>query len=143
MAQGNNNNLLIGLALLERLESQLKPDSREQLTKESLNLVLRTIEQALEKINNVELRNSTIILGNLISIGDLIKELTSDDDFVQTDVVTKDIICEKYAEALDDLYVQTGDYYTTRDFDYNLRLEPILVRVIKRCVRGGNYFGKA
>lgn len=141
MSEGNNN-VLIALALLERLEPQLKIDKREQISKSNLDLMQRTITQILTKINGVKLENEAVILGNLISVSELIEDLVNDAEFVQTDTATKEIIAAKCMEALDLLYIATGKYYTVADFEPSMRVEAMIIKVIKYCVQKGYYFGK-
>lgn len=141
MSEGNNN-VLLALALLERLEPQLKIDKREQISKSNLDLIQRTITQVLTKINSVKLDNEDAILGSLISAVDLIEDLVNDAEFVQTDTVTKEIIAAKCMEAVDLLYIAAGKYYMTHHFEYSLRVENMIIKIIKYNVRKGFYFGK-
>lgn len=136
-----NNNLLLALALIERVRPQLKEDKREQLTRENLMIMGQSLTQALIKVDEAKIDN-IYILGNLIGVTDFIENLLSNPDYIETDVETKKVIADKVLSSLDDMYLEVGKYYTEREFDYTIKLEHILNRVIDNCIRRGYYFGE-
>lgn len=136
-----NNNLLLALALIERVRLQLKEDKREQLTRENLMIMGQSLTQALIKVDEAKIDN-IYILGNLIGVTDFIENLLSNPDYIETDVETKKVIADKVLSSLDDMYLEVGKYYTEREFDYTIKLEHILNRVIDNCIRRGYYFGE-
>ena len=66
-----DNNLLLALALMERIRPQLKDDKREQLTRENLITIQRLLAQVLARIGEGKIEN-VYILGNIISASDQI-----------------------------------------------------------------------
>lgn len=136
-----NNNLLLALALIERVRPQLKEDKREQLTRENLMIMGQSLTQALIKVDEAKIDN-IYILGNLIGVTDFIENLLSNPGYIETDVETKKVIADKVLSSLDDMYLEVGKYYTEREFDYTIKLEHILNRVIDNCIRRGYYFGE-
>ena len=135
-----SNGLLIGLTLLERTEPCLKSNKRDQLSRLNLEEIKRNLSKSLEYISDAGI-NDILINGYLISVVECIDIVLSNSSFVETDSETKNIIVEKTGEALNNLYVAVGKYYTTHDFDYSVRLDAILQRVINECIARGYYFG--
>ena len=140
MAKGNNS-LLTALALVETVKPQLRFDKREQIPRASLEVINRALTQALSKINQAEI-SDTYIVGYLISVVEFIDILLEQTDYTETDTETKDIITDKVLSCLDNLYLEVGKYYTDRDFDHNIRMEPLLMRVVDNCINRGYYFGE-
>lgn len=140
MAKGNNN-LLTALALVETVKPQLRYDKREQIPRASLEVIKRALSQALSKINQAEI-SDTYIIGYLISVVEFIDVLLEQPDYMETDTETKDIITDKVMSALDNLYLEVGKYYTDKDFDHSIKLEPLLMRVVDNCIKRGYYFGE-
>lgn len=136
-----NNGLLISLALLERTEPYLKVDKREQLDRLNLDMIRVNVSKALEYIADAKL-DDIYITGPLLSAVECIEVLLENNSFIETDLETKDIITEKITTALDKMYVAVGKYYTHRNFDYNVRLYPMLKRVVDECIRNEYYFEK-
>ncbi len=132
-----DNNLLLALALMERIRPQLKDDKREQLTRENLITIQRLLAQVLARIGEGKIEN-VYILGNIISASDLIDTLLSSLDYYETDRV----IADKILSSLEDMYLEVGKYYVDRDFDYTIKLDNILNRIVDNCIRRGYYFGE-
>ena len=40
------------------------------------------------------------------------------------------------------MYLEVGKYYVDRDFDYTIKLDNILNRIVDNCIRRGYYFGE-
>ena len=114
-----DNNLLLALALMERIRPQLKDDKREQLTRENLITIQRLLAQVLARIGEGKIEN-VYILGNIISASDLIDTLLSSLDYYETDSETKRVIADKILSSLEDMYLEVGKYYVDRDFDYTI-----------------------
>ena len=136
-----DNNLLLALALMERIRPQLKDDKREQLTRENLITIQRLLAQVLARIGEGKIVN-VYILGNIISASDLIDTLLSSLDYYETDSETKRVIADKILSSLEDMYLEVGKYYVDRDFDYTIKLDNILNRIVDNCIRRGYYFGE-
>ncbi len=132
-----DNNLLLALALMERIRPQLKDDKREQLTRENLITIQRLLAQVLARIGEGKIEN-VYILGNIISASDLIDTLLSSLDYYET----KRVIADKILSSLEDMYLEVGKYYVDRDFDYTIKLDNILNRIVDNCIRRGYYFGE-
>ena len=136
-----DNNLLLALALMERIRPQLKDDKREQLTRENLITIQRLLAQVLARIGEGKIEN-VYILGNIISASDLIDTLLSSLDYYETDSETKRVIADKILSSLEDMYLEVGKYYVDRDFDYTIKLDNILNRIVDNYIRRGYYFGE-
>ena len=135
-----DNRLLTAIGLLERAKDQLKIESRAQLSKTQLTVINQSLMQSLDRIIKAELKD-TYILSYLVDVTECIKSLTEDDEFTDTDLQQKNVSGENVCKALDRLYLKAGEYYTENDFEYNVRLEPVLIRVVDRCVTEGMTFG--
>ena len=135
------NGLLIGLALLERTEPLLKADKREQISRLNLESIRLNVTKALEYIAESGV-NNIYVNGYLLSAVECMEVMLANTEFIETDLETKDIIVEKITVALENLYLEVGKYYTNQDFEYNMRLFPMLKRVVDECIRKGYYFGK-
>lgn len=140
MEKGNNS-LLNAVALLERASAQLKSEKREQVSRSGIALIKQTLLQALDKVRSVGIKD-VYILGYLIDVIDCIERLLEDDGYLETDTEIKNIITNKTLACLDLLYIEAGKYYTDNHFDYNIRLESLLVRIVDHCVGNGYYFGE-
>lgn len=135
------NGLLISLALLERTEPYLKVDKRVQLDRLTLEAIKQNVNKALEYIAEAKVDN-VYVSGYLLSAVECIEVLLENSNFVETDLETKDIITDKVTSALSNMYIEVGKYYTTHEFDYNIRLFPMLQRVVDECIRNEYYFGR-
>lgn len=136
-----DDSLLISVALLDRVVPQLKTDSREQLNRTSLNTIKQSVSHAVQKIISSGV-SGIYTTGYLVGTVECIDTLLSDPNFVETDVYTKDIIASKILDALENLYIEAGKFYTENEFNYTARLEPLLNKIIDRCLQKGYYFGE-
>lgn len=135
-----DNSLLMALAMIERIEPQLKLEHRDQISKANLSFIDQSLSQAVEKISKANC-DTYSILSNLISALELIKILLEDETFDYTDSNTKEILGDKIMTSLQDLYLVVGKYYTNHEFNYNVRMEPLLQRIVDKCLERGYYFG--
>lgn len=137
-----DNSVLTALALLERVEPQLNIDTRCQIDRNSLVAIQHYILEVLSKIVKKGLKNH-LIQTNLIQVDALITEILLDDNFEMTDLNTKELLAEKTLHALNLLYVEAGMYYDTEhEFNYTMRLNALLQRIVDRCISQGYYFGQ-
>ncbi len=137
-----DNNVLMALAVLERVEPQLNVDTRSQIDRNSLIAVQHYIMQAQQKLIGINLRHCEIRT-NLVEADNLIMEILSDDAFEMTDLETKELLISKIETALHLLYLDAGMYYDTEhEFAYSMRLNTLLQRIINVCVSKGYYFGQ-
>lgn len=139
-----NNNVLIGVSLLENAETYLEKNTRVQIKKTNLEMLRRVLGQAVNKLdipNNVEFE---IINFNIISTINLLDEILKDVDFDLTDEQTKTMIIQSFDKIMSDIYVAAAKhYFVENEFDYNFGLDALLERIITNAIRGGFYFGKA
>lgn len=137
-----DNSVLIALAILERVEPQLNAETRSQIDRNSLIAIQHYIMQAQQKLMGVELKHFEI-KSNLAEADNLIIEMLADDAFKMTDIATKELIVSKIETALNLLYVDAGMYYDTEhEFKFSIGLNPLLQRIVNRCIAKGYYFGQ-
>lgn len=134
-----NNDILVGVALLERTLPLLNENTRESIRKNTCDNILRNIDMCLGKIMNYT--KDTIVLMPLVEASQLIKSVTEDADFVESSDEVKKILIDKIHYALNGLYLFAGKFYMTHDFDYTEGMSQNLVRIINSCISQGFYFG--
>lgn len=134
-----DDNVLLAVAMLERINPYLGIGTRVPISKNSLTRVKDTILKSLEKLNgrlyHVEVTTA------LLEIDTLIDTLMEDSTFVETDEEVKEIIVGKFIPALNTLYLETGKYYMEHTFNFRPGLEKLLTRIIDKSIEQGFYFG--
>lgn len=136
-----NNDVLTSVALMEKVIPYLHDDSRMQINRSELSLIKQLISQASFKLNNSGV-GDVYTLGVLIDVSTFLSTLLDDSTYTETDTETKDMIAAKLIDVLNKLYIMAGKYYTTNEFDFSMRLQPLLDRIINHCLTNGYYFGK-
>lgn len=139
MTKGNND-LLLGIALLDRLEPKLKIGTREQYNTVDCNNIKQYVVKALQYITNCEATN-LFVNAKLFSIVECIEAVVDNPGFIETDITMKEVIVDNFVEAREELYLIAGKYYTDHDFDYSVRLENLLIKIVDKCIEKGYYFG--
>ena len=135
-----DNRLIQGIAFLERTRPVMKVDSRAQLKKSDLRFVKQNIGSALGQLNEVKDCN-IFITGRLVGIIDCIDNLLNEPGFVETDLGAKQFLITNLEESLDVLYFEAGKYYTTHEFTFYERMQPLLNNIVENCIEKGYYFG--
>lgn len=133
-----NNDMLMGIALLEKVLPLLNENTRESIRRDSCFSIERNIDLCLGKI--IQYTKDNIILMPLIEANQLIKTLLEEDDFKETSAECKDILVDKIHSALDSLYLLAGKWYMTNDFDYTPTIANNIIRIINSCMKQGFYF---
>ena len=134
------NDLLVAVSVLERAVDALKIDSRQQLNRNALDVCKSCCELCATKLANVGF-SDTYTLGRILDSLDLINGLLELDNFVETDTETKELLNRNLGQALETLYVKVGVYYDTHEFELNRMLEPLLARIVDKCIINGFFFG--
>ena len=134
-----NNDVLICVALMERVLPMLKENTRETIKKSSLEQVNRNLENALSKL--VPYCKDAVILTPIMEMIELISVIKQDETFVETDNETKKVLGLKTKAALSGLYVFAGKFYITNEFNYSMGLDDLLKRIIEVCMSSEFYFG--
>ena len=138
--EGGNNNLLAAVALLEGVTGQLKCGKRDQISRVTLSGLERTLAQILNKLNQITLFD-TSLLGYLVTCIECIHAALGDEFYHETDTETKEIIMKKVMECLGHLYLEAGRYYTENHFNYSIKLEQLLERIVLHCIEEQYFFG--
>lgn len=136
-----NNDVLMAVALLEKVIPMLKADKRDQVNRTTLEACGRNLAQAMNKLSrfNTSLGNIPVYL---VGTYDLIEEVLSDSEFDMTDTTTKEVLSENCKSALKELYLFTGKYYfKEHGFEYNMGIDGLLQRIVDNCISQGFYFG--
>jgi hypothetical protein len=137
----DDNNLLTALALIERVEPQIKSEKRDQIDRNTLSSIQKFVGMALERMQGIKLYND-LVKFYFVDALSLIDALLDDDNFNETDTETKQRIAQQIRSGLDLLYIEVGRYYDKdHEFTYSNRLDDLLQRVINKCLKEGIYFG--
>jgi hypothetical protein len=135
-----DNRLLTVVSLLERVKLKLKADRRDQLNKTELEGICRTIDQALELIMEADI---CIVYATayLVDAAELTSLCVKDESFMETSSELKDSIVDKIYSGCGELYLEVGKYYTKHDFNFDIRLERLLRKIVDECIERDYYFG--
>ena len=138
-----DDDVLLSVALLERVKPFLNMNTREPISKVGLQRirdgVTKSIEKLSSKVTNGEITKD--ILTTLLEMDELIGTVLSEQTFVETDDVVKNIMVDKLMPTLDTLYKEAAIYYTTRQFNFKPGLEKLLIRIIDKAIEQGVTFG--
>lgn len=137
-----DNSLITAVALVDRLIPQLNADKRDQLSRNTLQSVQRTLGQVTSMLQKVQLEND---MSNyyFADVSQVISTLLEDSDFQYTDTQTKTMIVSSIMNGLDILYIEAGKYYDTEhEFEYSFRMNDILKKIVDACIERGYYFGQ-
>ena len=139
MSSKTDDNVLLGLALLERAKPFLNIGTREPISKIAIERVQDSVGKCVEKLYGRI--TDTNVIAPLLEVDVLISTLLQETTFVETDDDVKNIIVDKLMPALDLLYKETGMYYMEHTFSYKPGLEGLLRRVVDKSIEQGFYFG--
>lgn len=134
-----SNDVILGVALLERAKLTVKPESREPIKLTQLNTAMNYAANCLSKLRPH--CQESLVLSPIVEATELIDFLLKDENLVETDKETKDILVTKFNDALYALYLFAGKFYVTHEFKYSLGQADILRRIIDSCLAQGYYFG--
>ena len=134
-----DDSVLLGVAILERVNPYLSIGTRVPISRTALLRIQegcrKCIEKLYQRISNVS------ITGPLLEVDTLISTLLQESTFVETDDDVKNILIDKLMPALDLLYKEAGVYYMTHEFNFKPGLEALLIRIIDKSIDQGYYFG--
>ena len=139
----DTNSVLTSVALLERVRPMLNIDKRDQLTRQNLETIRNILNRVINNLKDHEqyFKNVTIYVAGAYA---LIDDILADSEFSVTDTETKELVSKNILQACDNIYVPTGKFYFENNrFDHSMGLDPILERVVDRCIADGFYFGLA
>lgn len=134
-----NDNVIIAITLLERLEPLLNANNRATINVRHLSEIHDRLTMVLQLINPVT--EDVMILTPLATTVQLISTLKNEVGFVETSQDVKQIICEKISDALNNLYLFAGKYYIENHFTYSSGRVSTLKNIVDRCILNGFYFG--
>jgi hypothetical protein len=136
----DSNALLIAVRLIEHVQAQTKADERSQLARAQLEGIKTTLNQTLQKLNEVgiaDVQNAGIIIVLVKTIDDLLAE----PNYSDSDKNLKSFLSENIVKLLTNLYLVAGKYYMTNTFEDNIHLHVVLSRIVESCLDQGFYFG--
>ena len=134
-----NNDILIAVSLVERALTLMKEDSREPIKKNALLQVNKLLDNSLAKFTPYT--KEVLMLTPCVEIVELIKLLTEDATFVETDNQSKTLIIKKLHDCLDSLYLFAGKFYIENEFSFSLGISDLLKRIVSNCVANNYFFG--
>lgn len=134
-----DDNVIIAITLLERLEPLLNADNRATINVRHLTEIHDRLTMVLQLINPVT--NDVMILTPLAATVKLISALKSESGFVETSQDVKNIICTKIKDATNALYLFAGKYYMDTNFTYTPGRVSSLRNIVDHCIANGFYFG--
>ena len=129
-----NNNVLLAVTLMERIEPLLSINTRESIPR----IVCSTIKRNYKVFPYS--KDSEILIPILESV-ELLDFLCDNEGFVETDYDTKTNLIRLYQEALGALYLFAGKFYEGTEFRFSLGISDVLRRIVDFCVDSGYYFG--
>lgn len=134
-----NNDVLVAVALLERVLPLLKENTRESIRKDTLISIHRNIDMCVGKLHAYT--QDVDIMMPLMELMQLKEALCEDADFVECSADVKKVFVEKTHMSLNALYLYAGKYYSKNEFDYSNGIKLLLIRIIESCLSQGHYFG--
>ena len=134
-----NDNVIIAITLLERLEPLLNANNRATINIRHLSEIHDRLTMVLQLINSAT--NDVMILTPLAATVQLIDALKKEAGFVETSQDVKNIICDKIADAKEALFLFAGKFYMENHFTYTTGRESTLRNIVDRCLANGFYFG--
>lgn len=134
-----NNDILLGVILLEKILPQLKRNTREPIRRNTLISIQRSIDLCLGKI--YPYCSEVMIMTPLMEVRELIATITEQQSFTETDIETKNEICQRIVQALSSLYLFAGKFYMTNEFSFSLGMSDVLRRIVDNCMTNNFYFG--
>lgn len=133
------NDVLLAVSLLERVEGLLLANTRESISKNVCNSILRNYSFVLDKL--FPYYKGVDVLMPIVESTELLKFLCESADFVETDNDTKLNLINMYNEAMQSVYLFAGKFYTTNHFKFSLGNAVVLKRIVDACIDNGYYFG--
>lgn len=139
-----SNGYLKAFMLAKRTRPLLLGDKRAQIRRSGLTAIHQTIGRALEQLQKVgDRKNNMFILGNMVGILELVGALLQDENYVETDTETKELLVKKLDECVSAMYMDVAEYYMTHDFDPDAdAVDTVLQDIIDVCIDRGYYFGE-
>lgn len=134
-----NNTVLSAVVLMERVIPRLNASSRETISRKSLLSIDQSLTMVLRSLTGD--CTDPRVLTPIMEAVTLIENVTSSDSFIETDDETKSIIVDKVQQALSELYLFAGKFYTTHEFTWSLTKTDILRHIVDACMDMGYYFG--
>ena len=134
-----NDNVIVAITLLERLEPLLNTSNRATINTRHLTEIHDRLTMVLQLVKPVT--NDVMILTPLAATVQLIDALKKESGFVETSADVKQIICDKIEDAMNALYLFAGKYYMENHFTYTTGRVSTLQNIVDRCIRNGFYFG--
>lgn len=134
-----NDKILTAVILMERIFPRLNVNNRAPISRARLRSIDQSIAMVLEKLN--EDCKQSLIITPLIEIMQLIDNLEHDDNFIETDAETKELIIDRMDSALDELYLFAGKFYMDHEFTWALTQSETLRAIVDACISKGFYFG--
>ena len=133
-----NNDMLMGIALMERIVPLLNENTRVSIRRDTCLSIGRNLELCLGKIINYTKDN--LILMPIVEASELIKTIVDEEGFTETSAECKAILIDKIHMGLNGLYLFAGKWYMNHDFDYTPGIAQIVVRIVDSCINQGYYF---
>lgn len=133
------NDILISISLLERTLAFMGENTREPIRKSTLEQISRLVDMAVDKF--AAYGRDVLILVPLTEVTQLIEVIVSDETFAETDNETKKLLISKVKEALANLYLFAGKFYTANEFEYSMGLGDLIKRIVDNCISSNYYFG--
>lgn len=139
-----NNSYLKAFMLVKRTKPLLLGGKRAQVRRSGIMAIQQTMSRAWEQLQKAEGRkNNMFIVGNMVGILEIVKALLQDENYVETDTETKELLLKKLDECIDAMYPDVAEYYMTHDFDPEADpVENVLQDIIDTCICRGYYFGE-
>lgn len=133
--------MLINVSMIIRARDTLKPESREQVSKNSLaniKMFLTHCAGSLARLDQLDTETGI----RLVDCIDLINILLGDVSFVQTDTDLKNRLLDNVSKCKIDICLSAGKFYEENDFNYESSKFNILREIVDVNIENGYYFGK-
>lgn len=134
-----NNCVITAVNILERVLPRLHYSSRETIKRSQLIQIEQTLTIALKSLH--EVCKEPLILTPLMESINLIDTLKKDNNFIETDKETKEILNDRVNSALGQLYLFAGKFYMENDFTFSIGKTDVLINIVDYCINAGYYFG--
>ncbi len=138
MAQVNDK-VLSAVILMQRVTPRLHPNDRETIKRQQLTGIQQTITMILQQLYDD--CKKPLVLTPLMEVVELINNLLSDDNFVETDAETKTLIVDRVDKSTQELYLFAGQFYMDHEFTWTLSKSDVLRAIVNSCIDQGFYFG--
>ena len=120
MAQVNDK-VLSAVILMQRVTPRLHPNDRETIKRQQLTGIQQTITMILQQLYDD--CKKPLVLTPLMEVVELINNLLSDDNFVETDAETKTLIVDRVDKSTQELYLFAGQFYIDQGFYFGVDVE--------------------